>query len=586
MAGDPADGAIYTAALPPIEYTGDTMTFVLRTVRAKLAALVLLPIVLLAVVLPVLGSLLRDELVDEADDRLVEAERAFQTELDDDLASLMLSVHVLARDPDTHQALAARETGEALALAHVFGDVYPRVDILLVARDGTVLADVGPTHVASHVREVPELANLPRTGDLHAIAQHGCAAASTHAPAARLIATPAGEGGWVIACEPLDREYVVNAASKLGLELALLNGGQGRVLSARTDHFPATAVQSTNAAPRLVEDSSRTWAVARIVPRLVDGSQGASLAIVAAIDVTDLRRIVWKHIAIGLALVLVIGGVGIVLGVRLASVMSRALTRVVDAFRKLEQQEYVHVPPMNTRDELETLAVGFNSMVEGLRERDNLRTTFGKYMTESVMQHLLSGKVRLGGETLTVTILFSDIRSFTSISEKMEAHALVGLLNEYFTEMVGIVMRHNGVVDKYIGDAILAVFGAPVPHADDAKNAALAAADMRDALVKLNERLATRGIAPLRTGIGLHTGEVVAGNIGSEQRMEYTVIGDAVNVASRLEGATKDLGVEVLMSAATYEASRDVVHARLVKEITVKGRQQPVTTYELLGKKK
>ena len=241
------------------------------------------------------------------------------------------------------------------------------------------------------------------------------------------------------------------------------------------------------------------------------------------------------------------------------------------------------MPERKTRDELQWLASGFNTMVDGLIERDKLRTTFGKYMTESVLQHLLSGKIQLGGETLKVTILFSDIRSFTSISERMDAHALVGLLNEYFTEMVSAVMKNNGVVDKYIGDAIMAVFGAPVPTPQDAQNAVRAAVDMRDALERLNKRLAERGAPEIRTGIGIHTGEVVAGNIGSEQRMEYTVIGDAVNLASRLESSTKELGVGIVMSETTWELTRDVVKSRAVREITVKGREQPVMTYEVQG---
>jgi adenylate cyclase len=204
-------------------------------------------------------------------------------------------------------------------------------------------------------------------------------------------------------------------------------------------------------------------------------------------------------------------------------------------------------------------------------------------MTASVMDHLMSGKVALGGETLTVTILFTDIRSFTTISEKMDAQALVALLNEYFTEMVGIVMSEDGVVDKYIGDAIMCVFGAPVPKPDDAVRAVRAAARMRTALVHLNERLEKRGLGPLKTGIGIHTGEVVAGNIGSEARMEYTVIGDAVNVASRLESNTKDLGVNVLISDDTWALVKDEIATKAVKELTVKGRARPVLTYEVLG---
>jgi len=258
---------------------------------------------------------------------------------------------------------------------------------------------------------------------------------------------------------------------------------------------------------------------------------------------------------------------------------------VNDALKKLEEQEYAHIHGVQTGDEIEDLANGFNLMVDGLKERDKLRTTFGKYMTATVMEHLLAGKVALGGASIKVTILFTDIRSFTTISEKMDPQQLVGLLNEYFTEMVGIVMSEGGVVDKYIGDAIMAVFGAPVPKKEDPVNAVRAAVRMRGALAELNKRLEARGSPTLRTGIGIHTGEVVAGNIGSERRMEYTVIGDAVNLASRLETNTKDLGVNVLISEDTYELTKHMVEARAVKEITVKGRAAPVMTYEVLGLK-
>jgi adenylate cyclase len=263
--------------------------------------------------------------------------------------------------------------------------------------------------------------------------------------------------------------------------------------------------------------------------------------------------------------------------------MSGALRKVNTALKRVEQLDYVHVEGVHTGDELEDLANGFNKMVDGLKERDKLRTTFGKYMTAAVIEHLLAGKVALGGESLKVTILFTDIRSFTTISEKMDPQELVGLLNEYFTEMVSIVMSEGGVVDKYIGDAIMAVFGAPVPKPEDAVNALRAAVKMRGALHGLNKRLAERGLPHLRTGIGIHTGEVVAGNIGSEKRMEYTVIGDAVNLASRLESNTKELGVNVLISEDTYELTKHVVEARPVREITVKGRKAPVMTYEVLG---
>jgi adenylate cyclase len=309
------------------------------------------------------------------------------------------------------------------------------------------------------------------------------------------------------------------------------------------------------------------------------------MGMLAALDVTDIQAIIRRNLLYALGVLAVAAGISIALGSRLASVMSNALRLLNAALLQVEKLDYVHVAPVHTGDELEKLASGFNRMVDGLKERDKLRTTFGKYMTASVMEHLLAGKVALGGESLKVTILFTDIRGFTTISERMDPQQLVGLLNEYFTEMVSIVMQEDGVVDKYIGDAIMAVFGAPVPKPEDPVNAVRAAVRMRRALEQLNARLVERGLPLLRTGIGIHTGEVVAGNIGSDKRMEYTVIGDPVNLASRLETSTKELGVNVLISEDTYELTKDAIEARPVREITVKGRAQPVMTYEVMGLK-
>jgi adenylate cyclase len=262
--------------------------------------------------------------------------------------------------------------------------------------------------------------------------------------------------------------------------------------------------------------------------------------------------------------------------------MATALARVNAAMRRLEQQEYVKVEAVRTGDELEDLAEGFNAMVDGLRERDKLRVTMGKYMTEEVLEHVLAGEVELGGKTLELTILFCDLRDFTTLSEKKTAQQIVALLNEYFTHMVDCVMAEGGVVDKYIGDNIMAVFGAPVTRPDDAKRAVRAAIRMRQALAKLNDSFVERGMDRLRFGIGLHSGEVVAGNIGSSRRMEYTVIGDAVNLASRLESKTKELGTDILISEATRERLDATIATELIGEVHVKGRAQPVQIYKVV----
>jgi adenylate cyclase len=556
----------------------------LPTVRAKLTALVAMSAVVMFAALPVLSWLLHQQLVDEVDDRVTEAERAFQTELDDDLADLTLASRILSADGATARAIQRHDAAHARQLAQVFVDVYPTIDVLVVDATGRVLAQVGCEHPRERLDGVPELADLARGKEFRGVVDHGCEA-SAGAPPAYVVAQPIVGVGGVVVCAPVDAEYLKNSSNKLGLELALavIDPGNEHKLVGQTQDFPSGGLGAARKTDTTIVDAGdRSWAVQRFEPRQLNGRIG-QIGMLAALDVTDIHRIVRRNLAYALAVLVVAAGVSLIFGSRVAGVMGNALRRVNSALKRVEQLDYVHVQGVHTGDELEDLASGFNTMVDGLKERDKLRTTFGKYMTATVMDHLLAGKVQLGGESLKVTILFTDIRSFTTISEKMDPQHLVGLLNEYFTEMVGIVMSEDGVVDKYIGDAIMAVFGAPVPKPEDPVNAVRAAVKMRRALVELNARLAERGVPTLRTGIGIHTGEVVAGNIGSEKRMEYTVIGDAVNLASRLETSTKDLGVNVLISEDTYELTRHVVEARPVKEITVKGRKQPVMTYEVLG---
>jgi adenylate cyclase len=554
------------------------MTRRFGSVRAKFTLLVGLPVLLVLAVFPFISRVMERQLARQADERINEARDAFQDEIDDATNQILVTAHALAENGDLRRALAARDGAAAQAVGQSFVTVFPDNDVLFAASDGTVLAKLGPSPAPDKLTDLNDLVDY-RRGEMRGIATHGCAKPGTRTSSARFIALDVGDAGSVVVCQMLGHRYVGKIAAKLGMELSILDAAHDDKVIVASKQFPANLVHLAHAVPERYQDAGRDWVVARFEPRLHVRARG-KLGVVLARDVTDIRVTIRRQLYWVTGMLLLAAAFSLAIGSRLAIVMSRALGRVGDALKKLEHQEYVKVEGIKTGDELEDLADGFNQMVDGLKERDKLRTTFGKYMTEAVVEHLMAGKVTLGGESLTVTILFSDIRSFTSISEKMDAQALVGLLNEYFTEMVSIVMQHDGVVDKYIGDAIMAVFGAPVPRPDDAKNAVRAAVRMREALARLNEKLVARGVAPLATGIGLHTGEVVAGNIGSEQRMEYTVIGDAVNLASRLEGSTKDFHVGVVMSQATYELTQDVVETRPLKEIVVKGRAEAVMTYE------
>lgn len=228
-------------------------------------------------------------------------------------------------------------------------------------------------------------------------------------------------------------------------------------------------------------------------------------------------------------------------------------------------------------------------LAEEARERLRLRGVFSAYLAEEVVQELLSEphKRALGGARREVTIVFSDIRGFTTLSETLTPEEVVELLNAYFERVCPPILAAGGRVDKFIGDAVMAVFGAPVSRPDHARAACAAALGMAEAAqgfrAWMAERFADRGLAPFEVGVGVHTGHAVVGNIGYDNVREYAVIGDAVNTASRLEGMTKELGVRILISEATRAAAGPDLRTGERQEIQVKGRRQSVAVYPLLG---
>lgn len=216
-----------------------------------------------------------------------------------------------------------------------------------------------------------------------------------------------------------------------------------------------------------------------------------------------------------------------------------------------------------------------------LAREEVARANYSRFMPEYVVKQLLNNpdSFRLGGVNQKVTVLFADIRGFTSISEKEKPEKVVGLLNKYFSAMSEIIFEHGGTLDKYIGDGLMAIFGAPTVGEEDALNAVKAAVTMQKRLAKLNEELRIEGYGQIAVGIGMHTGEATIGYIGSDKRSEYTAIGDTVNLASRLESNAK--GGQILMSDATAAASGNLIPVNQLEPLTVKNRVQPVTVLEV-----
>lgn len=232
--------------------------------------------------------------------------------------------------------------------------------------------------------------------------------------------------------------------------------------------------------------------------------------------------------------------------------------------------------------------IGINAygyFTEG-REKRQIRKAFQFYLTKSVVDDVLKNteKLKLGGEKRVCTVLFSDIRGFTTISERLTPEELSNLLNEYLTPMTNLVFEYDGTLDKYMGDAIMAIFGAPVDYKDHAARACYVALDMMTELARLQVGWRERGVPELDIGIGMNTGAMSVGNMGSEIRFDYTVMGDNVNLGSRLEGINKQYGTNIIISESTFEAAKDDIIAREMDSVRVKGKREPVKIYELLGK--
>lgn len=227
--------------------------------------------------------------------------------------------------------------------------------------------------------------------------------------------------------------------------------------------------------------------------------------------------------------------------------------------------------------------IGLMLVIEDISNEKRLKSTMSRYMDPSIADRLVaSGSEILGGKNVVCTTLFSDVRGFTTLTEQLGAQGTVSLLNEYFTIMVDCIQREEGMLDKFIGDAIMAVFGIPVIHNDDEDRAVRTAVAMMRELQAWNIKRADEGKMPLDIGIGLNTDTVVSGNIGSQKRMDFTIIGDGVNLAARLESACKQYGTHILISEFTYAKLKDTYRNREIDYVIVKGKTAPVAIYEIL----
>lgn len=286
-----------------------------------------------------------------------------------------------------------------------------------------------------------------------------------------------------------------------------------------------------------------------------------------------------------LAISLIVLGIALLLFWSLIRSIVKPLHLLVEASYKIAEGKFeeIQLPPKTGNDEVNQLSRSFEFMIEGLKEREKIRDVLDKVVSKDVAEEILSSKIQLGGEDRIATMLFSDIRGFTHMVEHMSPQKIIHFLNTYMTKMTRIAEGEGGVIDKYVGDEIMVLYGVPVVYQDHALRALSTAMIMMETLKKWNGERAAQREAPIEIGIGIHSGLVVAGNIGAIDRLNYTVVGANVNLCSRLCQAAAPM--QILISEYTLKEPfvEDSFFVEKLDPITVKGFSEPVNIYTIVG---
>ncbi len=286
-------------------------------------------------------------------------------------------------------------------------------------------------------------------------------------------------------------------------------------------------------------------------------------------------------IVIFMAVIALIFGVGFYL----AHLITRPVTALLEGIERIRRNELDFELPVRTQDETGVLTEAFNEMTSGLRERERSRVAIERYLSPQVYRLIQTGELAVSGASREITVVETDIRSFTRASETMDPPELIESLNRYFGHMVSAIHKYEGEVDKFIGDAILAKFGATKGYPDHARKAVFAMIEMIEACDQLDAELRAEGNWIIRMGIGCNTGPAVVGNLGSPEHMEYTIISDSVNTATRIQELTKEFGWDILISDTTYAQTKDDIEVGEPWTLELRGQTRDTLIYPVIGRK-
>ncbi len=316
----------------------------------------------------------------------------------------------------------------------------------------------------------------------------------------------------------------------------------------------------------------------------VYNSQGKFVAVVGVdLDSKDIDVIRWHLLRSGIFALCVSIAIALIVAFALSHAFTRSLNVINTVVKEISEGNFYPQILLKSGDEFEELGNAINKMIKGLRERERLKLNFTRYVSQYILEKILRSEtpLKLEGERKKITVLFSDIRSFTNLAEKLSPEQVVSILNEYFGKMLDVIFKNFGTLDKFIGDGIMVEFGAPLDDPMQERHALATAIEMHQVLQKLDEKWAAEGKPRIQIGIGIHTGYAVVGNMGSEKRLEYTAVGDTVNIASRLEFSTKTLQVPILISETTYAAIKEIYPCKSMGLISLPGLEKQVSVYAL-----
>ncbi|HEX7606206.1 MAG TPA: adenylate/guanylate cyclase domain-containing protein, partial [Usitatibacter sp.] len=515
---------------------------------------------------------------------LLMGERVFKRILEQNSQQLVEATSVLTYDFGFREAIATRDRPTIVSALRNHAARIKASGMSVIGMDGIVVADTIQEGAAGKPYAYPDLikraAELGRTSGVRVIDGRPY----------QIVVVP------VLAPLPIawvSMSFVIDDAAARDLQRLTTSevsfvqtlGGVPRVLATT---LPAARRNDLVASATRVIATARDGATTRL------GTEDYELLVtpLEGTGAEPIYAILQRSSAEGLAAYLLLEAImliiaGLSLAVTLAGAIrivgqriTRPVSRLGAAAREIERGNYAVRVGGDSSDEIGELGRAFDRMATGLAERDNMRDILGKVASNDVVARLLEGgDIELGGEELDVTVMFTDIRNFTALVEKLTPDQSLQLLNEFLTVISEVIETHGGVVDKYLGDGVMALFGAPVTRPDDAQRALNCALEIQRRVVALGPVLAARGLPHPHVGIGINTSRVIAGNIGSPSRLNYTVLGDGVNLASRLEGLTKRYHVPIVVGHATREKVRGIV-CRELDKVRVRGRTVPERIFE------